>query len=212
MKEAKRKTTVNTALLLVDVQIDFTPPNGKLQVPHGDEVVAPLNQMIKLAHKLGWVVLASRDWHPKNSRHFAKFGGKWPEHCVQRTKGARFHPRLKIDKRVHIINKGRKRYDEGYSAFSMSTKKEESLKKFLKRNKITTLIIGGLATDYCVKATVLDAVKKMKGIKVQLLIDAIRAVNVTGKNKDEKAALKEMRKAGVKFTTTRKVINIYKRK
>ena len=140
------------ALLVVDVQNDFCP-GGALAVAEGDQVVAPLNQHIKEFLKRGEPVFKSRDWHPRQTKHFAEHGGTWPVHCVQDTKGAEFHPDLVDDIHIRTISKGMGDEDS-YSAFDGT-----DLALQLQRLGVEEVWVGGLATDYCVKNTVLDALK-----------------------------------------------------
>lgn len=182
------------ALLIVDVQNDFCP-GGALAVPNGDEVVKPLNRMVNLAKKNGWLILASRDWHPAVTIHFKDYGGIWPVHCVQNTKGAEFHPDLNATDAV-IISKATRPNEDGYSAFDGKTDKGDPLDDFLKKNGVEEIYIGGLATDYCVKASVLDAIKR--GFTTYLLLDSCRAVNL--KPGDGEKAVDEMKLAGVFIT------------
>ena len=158
------------ALIVVDVQNDFCP-GGALAVAHGDEVVEPLNQVIDEFLERGAPVYKSRDWHPPKTKHFAIHGGTWPVHCVQNTKGAEFHPALRDDPRIKVISKGLGDTD-CYSAFD-----ETDLASQLHDQAIEEVIVGGLATDYCVKNTVLDALRH--GFKVKALRNAMRAVAVT---------------------------------
>lgn len=175
------------ALILVDVQNDFCP-GGALAVNDGDKVVGPLNQMVDFALRKGWVAVASRDWHPAETKHFAAFGGLWPPHCVQETWGAEFHPNLKVDQ-VIVVSKGMDPEDDGgYSAFDGKTDGGESLLDVLREADVEEVYVGGLATDYCVKATALSAVQA--GFKVYFLADGSRAVNI---NPDDGAkAVEEM--------------------
>src|SRR5277367_3833051 len=129
------------ALLIVDVQNDFCP-GGTLAVPEGDKVVPVINQLMDQFP----IVVASKDWHPKDTVHFQK----WPPHCVQGTKGAEFHPGLDASKVQKIFLKGNHNKDDGYSAFEATN---DNLAAFLKKKEVTDLYIVGLATDYCVKAT-----------------------------------------------------------
>ena len=131
------------ALIVVDVQNDFCP-GGALAVPHGDEVVAPLNELIEEFLERDEPVFLSRDWHQKKTKHFAAYGGTWPVHCVMLTEGARFHPQLNVDNRVQLISKGLGQTD-CYSAFD-----ETELTSRLRKLDVEELWIGGLATDYCV--------------------------------------------------------------
>jgi nicotinamidase/pyrazinamidase len=176
------------ALIVVDVQNDFCP-GGTLAVAHGDEVVAPLNKLIREFLDRGEPVYKSRDWHPATTKHFEKHGGTWPVHCVQDTFGAAFHPSLIEDPRIQVISKGLGDTD-CYSAFD-----ETSLEQKLREENVDELWVGGLATDYCVKSTVLDGRKK--GFKVKALKDAMRAVNL--EPGDDERAIEEMRVAGAEI-------------
>lgn len=176
------------ALIVVDVQNDFCP-EGALGVERGDEVVAPLNDLIRefLAH--GELVVKSRDWHPTQTKHFADYGGTWPVHCVQNTRGAEFHPKLLNDPRIRVVSKGMGDTDN-YSAFDGT-----DLARLLRAHGIDEVWVGGLATDYCVKQTVLDALRE--GFKVKAVEDAMRAVNL--QPGDDARALEEMRLAGAEI-------------
>ena len=176
------------ALLIVDVQNDFCP-GGALAVERGDEVVAPLNRLIDEFLQRGAPVYKSRDWHPATTKHFAKYGGTWPVHCVQNTYGAEFHPALRDDPRVIVVSKGLGDTD-CYSAFD-----ETDLAAQLHEQGIEEVLVGGLATDYCVKNTVLDALKH--SFKVKALKDAMRAVDL--QPGDGERALEEMRAAGAEI-------------
>jgi len=176
------------ALIVVDVQNDFCP-GGALAVPHGDEVVAPLNQLIEDFLERGEPVFKSRDWHPPTTKHFAAYGGTWPVHCVQETKGAEFHPSLLDDIHIRVVSKGLGDED-CYSAFD-----ETDLALQLQRLGVEEVWVGGLATDYCVKSTVLDARKQ--GFKVKAIKDAMRAVDL--QPGDGERAIEEMRNAGAEI-------------
>jgi len=178
-------------LLIVDVQNDFCPA-GKLAVPQGDKIVPVLNKYIKIFSQKKLPMFFSRDWHPQKTSHFKKFGGIWPVHCVQNTKGAEFHPKLKIPKEAIIISKGMDPQKDSYSAFDGEDRYGQSLHNILMILGIKELYIGGLATDYCVKATVLEALKR--GFKVKLLLDAIKGVDI--KPKDSLKAIEEMKQKG----------------
>jgi nicotinamidase/pyrazinamidase len=179
------------ALIVVDVQNDFCP-GGTLAVPRGDEVVQPLNELIDRFLERGAPVYKSRDWHPATTKHFAAYGGTWPVHCVQNTKGAEFHPALRDDPRITVISKG---FDDkdSYSAFDNT-----GLAAQLHQQNIDEVIVGGLATDYCVKNTVLDALKN--GFKVKALKNAMRAVDLQPGDGDR--AVEEMRAAGAQIVST----------
>jgi nicotinamidase/pyrazinamidase len=181
-------TPAKQALIVVDVQNDFCP-GGTLAVSHGDEVVAPLNELIDEFLERGDPVYKSRDWHPPQTKHFEAYGGTWPIHCVQNTKGAEFHSQLKDDPRIRVISKGLG--DTGcYSAFD-----ETDLASQLRDKGVEEVVVGGLATDYCVKNTVLDALKQ--GFKVKALENAMRAVDL--KPGDGERAIEEMRNAGAEI-------------
>lgn len=178
------------ALIVVDVQNDFCP-GGSLAVANGDQVVAPLNRLIKEFLDRGEPVFKSRDWHPATAKHFAAFGGIWPVHCVQNTPGAEFHKDLSDDPRITILSKGIDESADGYSAFDGT-----NLAQILRDQGITEVWVGGLATDYCVKHTVLDALHQ--GFEVKALADSMRPVNV--KPDDGALAIAEMRSAGAEIS------------
>ena len=179
------------ALIIVDVQNDFCP-GGSLAVARGDEVVAPLNELIEEFLERGEPVFKSRDWHPEKTKHFTAYGGTWPVHCVQNTKGAEFHPALIDDMHIRVVSKGMGDED-CYSAFDGT-----DLALQLRRLGVEEVWIGGLATDYCVKNTVLDALKE--GFDVKALENAMRAVEL--KPGDGEAALTEMREAGAEINNS----------
>lgn len=202
MAKKAKISMAKSALIIVDVQNDFCP-GGSLAVPFGDEVVVPLNDMTVYALDDwdNWDIFASRDWHPAVTNHFKDYGGMWPTHCVARTNGAEFHPNLFIAA-AQVVSKGTEKDENAYSAFQGNFSSSETLEGYLKRVKIKALYIGGLATDYCVKETVLDALKL--GFKVFLLEDAIRAVNI--KPTDGADAIEEMKKAGAVITSVKEVL------
>jgi len=177
------------ALIVVDVQNDFCP-GGSLAVANGDEVLAPLNKLMKEFLDRGEPVFKTRDWHPARTKHFADFGGTWPVHCVQNTYGAEFHADLSDDPRITIISKGIDETADGYSGFDGT-----SLAQILRAQEIREVWVGGLATDYCVKHTVLDA--RQQGFEVKALADAMRAVNLNPN--DGEKAIEEMRHAGAEI-------------
>ena len=181
-------TQSKQALIVVDVQNDFCP-GGALAVADGDEVVAPLNELIDQFLERGDPVYKSRDWHPPKTKHFQAYGGTWPVHCVQNTKGAEFHPQLRDDPRIRIISKGLGDTD-CYSAFD-----ETNLNEQLRQQGVQEVLVGGLATDYCVKNTVIDGLKH--GFKVKALKNAIRAVDVNPG--DGERAIQEMKAAGAQI-------------
>jgi len=184
-------TRPNQALIVVDVQNDFCP-GGTLAVPHGDEVIEPLNKLIDEFLERGAPVYKSRDWHTSTTKHFSAYGGTWPVHCVQNTEGAEFHPRLRDDPRIKVISKGLSDKDS-YSAFD-----ETDLATQLHKQNVEEVVVGGLATDYCVKNTVLDALKN--GFKVKAVENAMRAVDL--QPGDGERAIDEMREAGAEIVST----------
>jgi nicotinamidase/pyrazinamidase len=179
------------ALIIVDVQNDFCP-GGSLAVARGDEVVPVLNRVIERFTKAGMPIFTTRDWHPERTRHFKDHGGPWPAHCVQGTKGAEFHPGLKLGDGVVMVSKGMTADEDSYSGFQAIDATGTPLTELLRRNGIERIFVGGLATDYCVKQTVLDGLKAR--FKVVLLTDSIRAVNLSPQ--DGELAIHEMVKAG----------------
>lgn len=174
------------AVLIVDVQKDFLP-GGSLAVPHGDEVVPALNRYLALARRSRMPVFASRDWHPRNHCSFRAQGGIWPEHCVAGTPGAEFSPALHLRPDAVVVSKATREDADAYSAFSGT-----DLAQQLQARGVRRLLVGGLATDYCVLNTVRDALQH--GFEVLLLRDAVRAVDV--KPGDGERAEREMLEAG----------------
>ena len=176
------KITSYDALIVVDVQNDFLP-GGALPVPEGGEVIEPLNQYIEFFASKGQPVFATRDWHPENHISFKENGGLWPRHCVQWSEGAQFAGDLKLPPDAFIINKGDRPELEAYSGFQGTL-----LNDLLKERGIKRVFIGGLATDYCVKNTVLGALNL--GYVTFFLEDASRGVDV--KPGDTERAIEEM--------------------
>jgi len=171
-----------TALLIVDVQRDFLP-GGALGVPDGDAVLAPLARLAREAD----LVVASRDWHPGDHCSFAERGGDWPAHCVQGTPGAELDARVTALRPDLLVSKGDRADREAYSAFDGTGLAEE-----LRERGVERLLVGGLATDYCVRASALDALRA--GFDVVVVEDAVRAVDV--QPGDGERALAEVREAG----------------
>jgi nicotinamidase/pyrazinamidase len=172
------------ALLVVDLQNDFCP-GGALGIHEGDRVIPILNKYIAAAQQQGIPVFASRDWHPANHVSFKARGGPWPVHCVQNSPGAEFHPEVRLPLDVQVISKAHTPDLESYSAFG-----ETNLSSLLRAKGIRRLWIGGLAQDYCVLQTSLDALKQ--GFEVVVIVEATRAVDVH----DGKRALEQIRSAG----------------
>ncbi len=174
------------ALLIVDVQNDFCP-GGALAVREGDHVVPVLNRWIDEALRQNIPVFASRDWHPAGHISFKERGGPWPPHCVQGTAGAEFHPDLHLPANTEIVSKGYELDNDSYSAFGGT-----DLLQRLSRAGIKRLWLGGLAQDYCVRETSLDAIGQ--GLEVHVIVDGTRPVNVN--SDDGRRALDDIRSAG----------------
>lgn len=183
-----------TALLVVDVQNDFCP-GGALPVPEGDAVIAPLNARMAEMTAAGAPIYASADWHPPTTSHFRP-DGTWPPHCVAHTPGAAFHPALQLPGEAIVITKGNSASSDGYSAFDGRTAAGITFEDDLRSRGVTRLVVGGLATDYCVKASVLDA--RRRGFEVTVLRDAIRGVEI--EPGDSARALDAMQSAGAEIS------------
>lgn len=183
----------NKALIVVDVQNDFCP-GGSLPVPEGDKIIPYLNKYIQLFESAKLPIVASRDWHPRVTKHFQEHGGLWPAHCVQGTRGAEFHPELRLPPETVIVSKGMDPEQDSYSAFQAVSPENIGLADLLRRQNVEELYVGGLATDYCVKHTVLDGLRN--GFKVTLLEDAVRGVDL--EPGDSRRAIQEMERAGAR--------------
>ncbi|MEO0257837.1 MAG: bifunctional nicotinamidase/pyrazinamidase [candidate division WOR-3 bacterium] len=179
------------ALIIVDVQKDFCP-GGALAVPHGDEVVPVINNYIEIFKNHGGLIIATRDWHPENHSSFSEHGGIWPPHCIQNTEGAEFHDELKLPNDVIVISKADHPDKEAYSGFDGT-----NLEKVLRGHGIQRVFVAGLATDYCVKATVLDALRF--NFFTFLLLDATRGVNINPDD-SERAVIDMLDKGAVGIT------------
>ena len=164
-------------------------------MPDGDRVVEALNRAAAWFNAAGLPVLASRDWHPPQTGHFKGFGGIWPPHCVQGTSGADFHPGLRLPPETVVVSKGSEPDTDSYSAFDGTTTDGASLGSILAGLQVRHLFVGGLATDYCVLSSVLDA--RRAGLAVTVLLDAVAGVEVAAG--DSERALAEMRSAGAQF-------------
>jgi nicotinamidase/pyrazinamidase len=186
-----------TALLVIDVQNDFADPAGGLAVARAERIVPRVNAQISAARAAGALVAYTQDWHPASTPHFAKDGGIWPVHCVAGTWGAELHPDLVVD--GPIIRKG-SNGEDGYSGFSMrdpqsGEERPTQLEGLLRERGVTRVAVCGLATDYCVNATALDA--RRLGFETIVLTAAIAAVNL--KPGDDERALAEMAEAGARL-------------
>jgi nicotinamidase/pyrazinamidase len=181
------------ALLVIDFQNDFTPPDGALAVAGGDEIGGPVK---KLAEEIG-LVFATRDWHPPDHSSFETQGGPWPVHCVQGSRGAELHPAMADIDVEAIVDVGREREDQGYSGFEKS-----NLAELLREHDVDEVVVCGLATDYCVRASTIDACRE--GFDVAVATDAVRAVEV--EPGDGERALDEMRAAGARTATSDEIV------
>ena len=187
-----------TALVVVDVQNDFADPSGSLSVAGGDAIVPRVNEAIRQATEAGALVVGTQDWHPEVTPHFAKDGGIWPVHCLAGTWGAELHPALELPQSALRVRKGTSGED-GYSGFSVrdprtGVESATELEARLRERGIGRVVVCGLATDYCVKATALDG--RRLGFDVELLPDAVAAVDLQAG--DGERAIAEMREAGVR--------------
>ncbi|HET8865279.1 MAG TPA: bifunctional nicotinamidase/pyrazinamidase [Gracilimonas sp.] len=200
------------ALLIVDVQNDFCP-NGALAVPGGDQVIKPINNLMDSFD----CIVQTQDWHPQDHLSFAsnhsdkepfsttemEYGEQvlWPDHCVQGTKGAEFHNDLRTQPSQLIVRKGFRKHIDSYSAFFENDQETVTgLHGYLQERNIDELVVTGLATDFCVKWTVLDALKL--GYKVTLAEDAVRGIDMDG---SVEKAIKEMKEAGVTLRNSNEI-------
>lgn len=168
-------------LIVVDVQNDFCP-GGALAVPDGDAVIGPINELMEQAG----FVLATRDWHPPDHGSFQSEGGRWPAHCVAETPGAQLRSGLELDRIDEVVDKGRDPDADGYSGFEST-----GLGRLLREHGVDTVHVAGLALDYCVRATALDA--RREGFDVVVHRGATRAID----DEDGERAVAELREAGV---------------
>jgi nicotinamidase/pyrazinamidase len=183
-----------TALVVVDVQNDFADPGGGLYVRDGEKVVPVVNEQVEQARSKGAMIVYTQDWHPESTPHFQKDGGIWPVHCVQGTWGAELHPDLEVA--GEVVRKGTGGED-GYSGFTVrdpasGEEHQTPLEDMLRARGIERVVIAGLATDYCVKETAIDAATK--GFATTVLTNAIRAVDLEPGDGDR--AIDDIRKAG----------------
>jgi nicotinamidase/pyrazinamidase len=190
----------STALVVVDLQNDFADPAGSLAVAGGSEIVPKVNAEIERARAAGALVVYTQDWHPEHTPHFAADGGIWPAHGVRETWGAQLHPELHVA--GPVVRKGSSGED-GYSGFTMrhpasGETRPTELDELLRQRGIRAVRICGLATDYCVKATALDAASL--GYRTTVLTDAVAAVDLVPGDGDR--ALEELEAAGVELLST----------
>jgi nicotinamidase/pyrazinamidase len=182
---------MSRALLIIDFQNDFTS-GGALEVPGGDEIAGPIERLASAFDH----VFATRDWHPPDHSSFETQGGPWPVHCVQGTPGAELHPAMRDLPVEEVVDVGAKREDQGYSGFEKS-----KLEDLLRDRGVEEVAVAGLATDYCVRASTIDACKL--GFDTTVITDAIRAVDVDPGDGDR--AIEEMKAAGAKLATSGEV-------
>ena len=185
-----------TALIVADVQNDFADPAGSLAVRGGDRIVPRVNEEIRNATDGGAVMIFTQDWHPESTPHFAKDGGIWPVHCVAGTWGAELYPALEAAADAPRVRKG-SNGEDGYSGFTMrdpltGQEMPTELDSLLRARGVERVVICGLATDYCVRATALDALRL--GYATRVLGEAIAAVEL--EEGDGERAIEEMREAG----------------
>jgi len=185
---------LSAALVVVDVQNDFADPAGALAVPGGEAVVPVINELVAAAREVGSLVVYTQDWHPERTPHFVTDGGPWPPHCVQDTWGAALHPDLVVQGAT--VRKGADGGD-GYSGFSVrdaasGETTDTELGSLLHAHGVRRLVVAGLATDYCVLETVLDA--RTRGYAVEVPADGVRPVDL--EPGDGERALERMRQAG----------------
>ena len=189
----------HAALVVVDLQNDFADPAGGLSVQGGEAIIPNVNREVDAAREAGALVVCTQDWHPESTPHFAKDGGIWPVHCVAGTWGAELHPSLSVAADVPRVRTGRGD-DDGYSGFTtrdVPTGEEQptELDGMLRAADVERVVVCGLATDYCVRATALDAVRL--GYATTLLTDAVAPVDL--QPGDGERAMAEMRDAGVQL-------------
>ena len=193
-RQASSSPDEGTALLVVDVQNDFCP-GGSLPVPDGDLVVPVLNDYIGRFTRAGRPVVLSRDWHPTRTTHFQEQGGPWPAHCVQGTRGAEFHPGLDVPPEAILVSKGMGPDEDGYSAFVGRDERGRGLASLLRQRGVQKLLVGGLATDYCVVNSVLEAIEN--GFEVDVIGHGMRGVEVSPG--DSERAIARMKAAGARI-------------
>jgi nicotinamidase/pyrazinamidase len=186
--------TSKKALVVVDLQNDFCP-GGALPVRGGDEIVAPVNALLASFEEASLPIVLTRDWHPKEHSSFQAGGGLWAPHCVQHTHGAEFHPSLRVPAGAMVISKATRKNEEAYSGFQGT-----DLAARLRRAGVKELFVCGLATDYCVKNTVLDALGL--GFTAYVVTDCVRSL----KQKDSSEALSAMVARGAAKTTSARLL------
>jgi nicotinamidase/pyrazinamidase len=188
-------------LLVVDIQNDFCP-GGALSIPEGDRIIPRLNAYVRLFREAGRPIIATRDWHPQSTTHFRSGGGLWPVHCVAGTPGAEFHPAFELPEGALVVSKGMGDREDAYSAFQARDGLGTLLPELLRDMGVEHIYVSGLALDYCVKFTALDAVRD--GFGVTVLIDATRAVNVSVH--DAELAIEEIVRVGAELAVFEQLV------
>lgn len=187
MFHVEKRLMPKLALIVVDMQNDFMD-GGALEVKGSKDIVTKINEYMKLFHESSLPIFATRDWHPPNHISFEERGGPWPPHCVQFTEGASFYPGLKFPDQTEVISKATEPDVEAYSGFQGT-----DLAERLRRKGVEKIFICGVATEYCVMSTALDALKER--FNVSVLVDAIKGI----REKDVKKAIERMSASGVSF-------------
>lgn len=187
----------DAALILVDIQNDFCP-GGALAVVDGDAVVEVVNRL--MPHFA--LVVSTLDWHPANHISFIEQGGPWPPHCVQNTFGAQLHPGLRTELINHTFRKATTADRDAYSEFEGFDENQRSLDQYLKSRGVRRVYLAGLATDYCVRATAIDALRL--GYETYIVTDGVRAVNVEAG--DGARALAEMQAQGARLIASETLV------
>jgi nicotinamidase/pyrazinamidase len=186
----------DTALIVVDMQNDFASPKGSLFVPGAPTVVDNVNREVEDAAKSGALTVYTQDWHPAKTPHFAAYGGPWPVHCVAESWGAAFHPDVRVVPGATVVRKG-VAGEDGYSGFTVrdvasGEERDTALEGLLREGGVSRVVVVGLATDYCVKETALDSIRR--GFETTVLADAVAAVDLQAGDGDR--ALDAVREAG----------------
>ena len=189
------------SLIVIDVQSDFCP-GGSLAVDHGDEIVPVLNRAIEAFDRANLPIFFTRDWHPPDHCSFKSQGGIWPTHCVRDTPGAEFYRDLLVPGRAAVIDKGTEPDRDAYSGFDGT-----DLADKLRRSGVTEVFLGGLATDYCVKETALDALRA--GMTVNLMLDCVKGVNL--RKGDSQDAIRTLASRGVRISDSKEAIGAVRR-
>lgn len=184
------------ALVVVDIQSDFCP-GGALAVAHGDEIIPKVNKLIRAFEGAGMPLYFTRDWHPRNHVSFKAYGGQWPAHCVQNTPGASFHPSLAVPSGAKVVDKGTLQTEDAYSGFQGT-----DLARNLRGLGVKQVYVAGLATDYCVKKTVIDGAAK--GFETYVVADCVKGVNL--KRADSATAMRAMLSKGARKTTSGRLL------